>query len=170
MKPKVNGYEDVNLLKMYNAGTKVPAALMKIMSIIQMLLSAIGLFSLGALLFVREKVIDKVSSESLKLDEKMIEEAKNLAPLNIITSMIFLALGLVLAVIIFKNSIRFNRGEKVSFAPFIYLILVQISGVSIDILRGKEDPVGFSIIGSILLVSCICIYCIIRRDIKETIK
>lgn len=140
---------------MYNAETKVPVALMKIMSVIQMLLSVIGVADLVSLLLIRQEVIDKVTSRGLMLDDSVKSDALNLTPVSIIISIILLSIGLVLAVMIFRNAILFTKGLKVSFAPFIYLIIVHISGVSIDILKHKEDPIAFSIIGTIILVCLI---------------
>lgn len=84
-------------------GRRGMSDLMKVIGVVQFILSVLGLISLGSLLLMRDKVVSTVSNEELMLSESTKLDAVELTPLSIIISMVLLTIALVLAVYIFRS-------------------------------------------------------------------
>ncbi|MHC5229302.1 hypothetical protein ACYSNW_13565 [Enterococcus sp. LJL99] len=138
----------------YFAYYKLPVIFMGIIAFTQILLSIIGIISLGSLLFFREQVVAGFVQEESAANQQILEEIHSLTPPFILSSMFLLICGFVLSLIILRQAWKYRKKHAISILPLSFFIMVHLAGVFSDVIREKEDPLGFSIIG-VLLLFCI---------------
>lgn len=147
---------------------KLPIILMFITAITQIFLSIIGVISLSGLLFMKQQIVAGLEKEDLSLNEQVIEEIHSLTPPFIISSITLLICGFVLSIIIIRQALKYRK-KNISILPLSFFIVVHLLGVFSDVLRDKEDPLGFSIIGVLILLCIISLYFIfVRGALTET--
>lgn len=144
---------------------KLPIILMFITAITQIFLSIIGVISLSGLLFMKQQIVAGLEKEDF---EQVIEEIHSLTPPFIISSITLLICGFVLSIIIIRQALKYRK-KNISILPLSFFIVVHLLGVFSDVLRDKEDPLGFSIIGVLILLCIISLYFInVRGELTET--
>lgn len=142
----------------YVAYYKLPVVLMAITAFTQILLSIIGVTSLGSLLFFREQVIAGFVKEKSAENQQILEEIHSLTQPIILSSMFLLICGFILSFIILRQAWRYRKKNTISILPLLFFIIIHLAGVFSDVIREKEDPLGFSIIGVLLLFCMASIY------------
>lgn len=150
--------DTANLRRKYVAYYKLPVVLMVITALTQIFLSIVGVISIGSLLFFRQQVLAGFEQENSAANKQIIEEIHSLTPPVIISSMFLLICGFILSFIIIRQAWRYKKKNSISVLPLSFFIVVHLLGVFSDVIREKEDPLGFSIIGVLLLFCIVSIY------------